>query len=393
MKSKCSPKLVRITTVPISLQKLISGQMKFMSKNGFEVYMISSPFNESTILEQNEESVFIGLDMTRTISPLKDLVALFKLTKLLRKLKPDIVHTHTPKAGILGMIASYLAKVPVRLHTVAGLPLMEADGFKRILLETVEKFTYLACTKVYPNSKSLAEFIINSKLCKPGKIKVLGNGSSNGINTESFKKNDDLMGKALLIKQDLNILPEDFVFIFIGRVVRDKGLHELIEAFKKISTNQPKVKLLLVGPTEPDLDPLDKECLREIHENRNILSVGYQADVRPYLVLSQALVFPSYREGFPNVPMQAGCFELPSIVSDINGCNEIIVDGKNGLIVPVKDSKALFEGMVRMLKENDLYFNMKTNARPMIVDRYEQRVIWDLMLQEYKDQLIRYEKL
>lgn len=380
-------KLIRITTVPISLQKLIAGQMKFMGKNGFKVIMISSDFNGKDQLETKENAEYISVEMTRKISPFKDLISLFKMINTFRKVKPTIVHTHTPKAGLLGMIAAKLTAVPVRLHTVAGLPLMETKGFKRRVLELVEQLTYACATKVYPNSASLKEFIIHHNFTESDKLKVIGNGSSNGINTADFKKSPEITQKANDLAKLHGIKSTDFVFIFVGRLVKDKGIEELVRAFHLLSQNYPALKLILVGPKESELDPLSASCLQIIKENKKIISVGYQNDVRPYLALSNVLAFPSYREGFPNVPMQAGCFDLPCIVTNINGCNEIIVEGENGLIIPVKDEIALRSAMEKLYTEKEAYTLMCFKARKLIVDRYEQEKIWALILEEYKSHL------
>jgi glycosyltransferase involved in cell wall biosynthesis len=377
-------KLVRITTVPLSLQKLINGQMKYMGQNGFKVTMISSDFDGKEALSSAEHAAFIPINMTRTITPFADLKALYKLIKLCRKIKPTIVHTHTPKAGLLGMLASWIARVPIRLHTVAGLPLMETTGLKRKVLEMVEWLTYACATKVYPNSKVLKSFILDAKYAKAEKLKVIGDGSSNGINTQAFKRTAelDIAGQKLLIAHQLS--ETHFTFIFIGRLVRDKGIEELVAAFSTLTKKYPQLRLLLVGPEEPELDPLSPNCLAEIHNNPSIIAVGYQKDVRPYLAISKALVFPSYREGFPNVPMQAGCFDLPAIVTNINGCNEIIIEKENGLIIPVKDAEALRNAMECLYLEQNLYQSMSTKARKMIVARYEQSVVWSLILAEYE---------
>jgi len=379
--------LVRVTTVPISLEKLISGQMRFMNEQGFEVYMISSEYSNSASLEKKEKSKYIVVNMYRTISPVKDFFSLVKMVLALKKIKPAIVHTHTPKAGLVGMLSAWLSGVPIRLHTVAGLPLMESKGAKRWLLEKVEKITYACATKVYPNSNNLKEFILNSKFCKAAKLKVIGNGSSNGIDTDFFRLTPQLVDDAKELRHKYNIPQNDFIYIFVGRLVKDKGIEELINAFSDISGNYKNVWLLLVGPTEPDLDPLSDNCIQQIEKNVKIIHTGYQNDVRQYLSMSNALVFPSYREGFPNVPMQAGCFELPVIVTNINGCNEIIVNYENGLIVPVKDTKALIKSMEQMLNDTQLYQVMKHNARKMIVERYEQKKIWELILLEYQSHL------
>jgi glycosyltransferase involved in cell wall biosynthesis len=218
-------------------------------------------------------------------------------------------------------------------------------------------------------------------------LKVLGNGSSNGINTRFFQPGEELDKAACELRKKHGLTAKDFVFVFVGRLVKDKGIEELVEAYSELKKKHPHIKLLLVGPYEPERDPLAPATREVIEKDGSIIKAGFQSDVRPYLMISQALAFPSYREGFPNVPMQAGCFNLPSIVTDINGCNEIIEDGKNGLIIPVKNVHELQEAMEKLLTDQALYLTLQANARKMIVDRYEQKYLWELLLKEYNDQL------
>ncbi|MGV0756086.1 glycosyltransferase family 4 protein [Empedobacter brevis] len=373
-------KLIRITTIPLSLKVLLRGQLRYMS-NYFEVIGVSSNDKELEEVKNEEGIAVVPIEMSRKITPIQDIKSLLKTYNYLKKVQPKIVHTHTPKAGIVGMLAAKLAGVPIRLHTVAGLPLMEATGNKRKILDFVEKLTYSSATKVYPNSQGLYNFILQNKYTSVDKLKVIGQGSSNGIDTTFFSRLQIPEEKQSQLKKELNIHPDDFVFVFVGRLVGDKGINELIEAFSKLKTQH--LKLLLVGPLESELDPLQGETLNEIETNSNIISVGFQKDVRSYFAIANALVFPSYREGFPNVVMQAGAMELPSIVSDINGCNEIIVEGKNGTIIPVKNTEVLKIAMQKMIEDKNLYHQLKKNARPMIQSRYEQSVVWDALLEEY----------
>lgn len=380
------PKLIRITTVPISFKVLLKGQHRFMSDNGFEVVGISSNGEEIQSLEQDENMRFITVKMTRTISPFQDLKSVWQLYKIFKKEKPLIVHTHTPKAGTTGMIAAKLAGVPIRLHTVAGLPLMEAKGLRRIILNWVEKITYACSIKVYPNSQGLYDFILKNKYTTKDKLKVIGQGSSNGIDTSYFNSKSISNEQKQALKNSLGITPEDFVFIFVGRLVGDKGINELVAAFSQIckTENKTNCKLLLVGWLETELDSLSSNTLKNIEAHPNIISVGFQKDVRPYYAISDALIFPSYREGFPNVVMQAGAMELPSIVTNINGCNEIIIDNKNGIIIPVKNISAVKTAMEKLMSDKIFYKKLKENSREMIVSRYEQSVIWNALLEEYK---------
>lgn len=375
-------KLVRLTTVPQSLKTLLKGQLRFMASNGFHVIGVSSNGAELEEVGNNEGVEVVPVEMTRTISPLKDLISLWKFYKLCRREKPIIVHSHTPKAGIIGMVGAKLAGVPIRLHTVAGLPLMEATGIKRKLLNFVEKMTYSAATMIYPNSKGLYDFILSNGFVNNNKLRIIGEGSSNGIDTSFFSNTNVSNLKIAELKESLNIQAQDFVFVFVGRLVGDKGINELIGAFTPLSKNK-NTKLLLVGAPESDLDPLLPKTLSEIESNPNIISVGFQNDVRPYFAISNVLAFPSYREGFPNVVMQAGAMGLPAIVSDINGCNEIIKEGVNGTIVPVKNVEYIQTAMRKFIDDNNYYNKLKKNARSMIMDRYEQEVVWRALLAEY----------
>ena len=381
-------KLIRITTVPLSLKVLLKGQLRFMASNGFDVKGVSSEGEELREVHENEGIAVEAITMSRKITPFQDLKSLWEMWNFLRKEKPQIVHTHTPKAGIIGMLAARLAGVPHRLHTVAGLPLMEATGIKRKILNFVEKLTYSSATRVYPNSKGLYDFILQNNFTQSNKLKIIANGSSNGIDTAFFSPDQVTEIERVTLREKLNIQPDDFVFVFVGRIVSDKGINELIKAFSELQAaenNEPAgIKLLLVGGLENDLDPLNPETLAEINQNTDIISVGFQQDVRSFFAIADALVFPSYREGFPNVVMQAGAMGLPSIVSDINGCNEIIIEGENGLIIPSKNVEKLKEKMLTLAKDKNLYTKLKGNSRRMIENRYEQSVVWNALLEEYE---------
>ena len=380
------PKLFRVTTVPESLNILLRGQHQFMSTNGFEVIGISSAGDALIEVSQKEEIKVIAINMSRKITPISDFISVYKLYKQIKKEKPIMVHSHTPKAGIVTMLAAKIANVPIRIHTVAGLPLMEATGIKRKVLNIVEKITYACATKVYPNSKGLYDFIVEEKLASSRKLKIIANGSSNGIDTSYFNLDSISEQQMKEFRLKLNIQSKDFVFVFVGRLVGDKGINELIAAFSRFKNLN--IKLLLVGGLESDLDPLNRDTIQKIHKNENIISVGFQKDVRPYFAISHCLVFPSYREGFPNVVLQAGAMELPSIVSNINGCNEIIKEGVNGIVIPPKNIESLYVAMKIMINNEINRKLLAANARNLIISRYEQQFVWDALLTEYKSLLI-----
>ncbi|WP_074406518.1 glycosyltransferase family 4 protein [Aquimarina megaterium] len=377
-------KIIRVTTVPISLGKLLQGQLKFMSQYYDIIGVSGEGEGQLDVVSQNEEVRVIPVEMTRKITPIKDLKAVYSLYKVFKKEKPQIVHSHTPKAGTLSMLAAKLAGVPHRLHTIAGLPLLEATGAKRILLNTVEKATYACATKIYPNSSGLNDIIIANKYTSPKKLKVIANGSSNGIDTSFFDPGLYTEEENLKLSESLGIRPTDTVIIYVGRLVKDKGIHELIDAFKKLNTTSATAKLVLVGTYEKDLDPLSPDAEEEINTNPNIITVGWQNDVRPYFAISDILAFPSYREGFPNVVMQAASMGLASVVTDINGCNEIITEGINGKIIPVKNAEQLFKNLKTLVEDKTQRDTLAGNARESITSRYERKVVWEALLEEYR---------
>lgn len=377
-------KIIRIATVGGSLKILLNGQLRFMS-DYYEIIGVAS--NDANLLDaaaEQEGIKTIEVDMTRKITPFKDLKAVYELYRIIKKEKPFIVHSHTPKAGTLGMLAAKLAGIPNRLHTIAGLPLLESTGKKRMLLNSVEKFTYACATLILPNSFGIKTIILEEGFCRATKLKILGNGSSNGIDVSHYSNDAVDKNIATKLKEDLGIVEDDTVFIFIGRVVKDKGINELAEAFDAISKINPKAKLIIVGPSEDHLDPVDPATESIIKTNKNIRAVGLIKDIRPYLFISDIFVFPSYREGFPNVVLQSNAMGIPCIVSDINGSNEIVEHNHNGLIVPTKDVQALKDAMLELLLDPAKTEKLAMHCRDNIVKKYKREVIWKEMLKLYK---------
>jgi len=375
-------KLIRITTVPISIEKLLENQPKYFSKF-FDITIVSSDKSGLEKLGKKQGVKTFCLPLTRKITPFKDIIAIFKLYFFLKREKPKIVHSHTPKAGFVGMTASFFAGVPIRMHTVAGLPLMERKFIKKKVLIFVEKLTYLFASNIYSNSKKLMEYILSKKFCSEKKIKTLANGSSNGIDTKYFSDNISLKNKKKLLNT-LKILKNDFVFCYVGRVVKDKGINELVSAFNELNLKNKNCKLIIVGKIENETDPISKSSMGIINKNNNILLTGFKNDVRPYLAIGNCFVFPSYREGFPNVLMQAGAMNLPCIATNINGCNEIIQDNINGFLIPPKNIDALFKAMQKIM-DKKLIIKLSKNCRFMIKEKYDQKIFWKKLLIEYNN--------
>ncbi|WP_336958340.1 glycosyltransferase family 4 protein [Chryseobacterium contaminans] len=377
-------KLIRTSTIPESMNILLKGQLKFLGEF-FDITAISGENSYLEELVERENVQVFPIEMQRKIAPVNDFISLIKLYFYLRKVRPTIIHSITPKAGLLSMLAGKMAGVPIRMHTFTGLIFPTRTGFMQALLIKMDQLLCWAATNIYPEGKGVESDLKKFKITtKP--LKVIANGNVNGIDLDYYSRkeiNDDVTE---LLKKELHIEKDDFVFIFVGRIVGDKGINELIEAF--IGLKSKKSKLLLVGTFEEELDPLQKGTYDEIQRNGNIITVGFQKDVRPYFSISDVLAFPSYREGFPNVVMQAGAMELPSVVSDINGCNEIIVQNENGLIVPSRNVEKLRAAMEQMINNKENYLKMKSNARKMIEQRYDRNFVWKALLDEYNRLLV-----
>lgn len=373
-------KIFRVSTIPLSLSSLLIGQLKFLSAY-YDVTAVSSSGKELDIVVEREGVRTIAVSMERRISLLKDFLSLVRLILLFVKKRPDMIHSITPKAGLLSMVAGWITRVPVRMHTFTGLVFPTTKGKMQKLLIWMDRITCFCATDINPEGEGVKRDLIKWHITKKP-LRIIANGNVNGIDTAFFHVSQ-VLGLAEEIRRSLHITPGIFTFCFVGRIVRDKGINELIQAFARIYREHNDVRLLLVGPFETELNPVLPETFELISVHDAISFMGWQQDVRPYLAASDALVFPSYREGFPNVVMQAGAMDLPSIVTDINGCNEIIVDRENGVIIPPRDEDTLYCAMKYFVEHPEDVDRMAANARPMIQARYEQKMLWDALLKEY----------
>ena len=371
-------KLIRLTTADISLNLLLKGQLRFLNQY-FEVVGVSSDTGLLKGVGEREGIRTIAVPMHREIALGADIVCLWKLYRLFRRERPDILHSNTPKGSLLAMIAGWLARVPVRIYLVTGLRYQGANGMLRWVLRTMERLTCRFATKVIPEGNGVKQALIADHITqKP--LEILHYGNINGLDTSYFSPNVALRAQQ---RERLGFSDDDFVFIFIGRIVKDKGMNELAWAMRQLVSNHPHARLLLVGPFESELDPLEGDNEQFFREHSSVAYVGYQADVRPFLAAADALVFPSYREGFPNVVLQAGAMGLPSIVTDINGCNEVITDGVNGRIIQPRDREALLQMMSLFVEDAAHVSAMAEKARTVICERYDQQDVWRALLEMY----------
>lgn len=370
-------KIIRSSTVATSLNTFCRGTLRDLAKT-YSVVAVSSPDGELDEIAQREGIPVIGVPMSRPIAPLRDLVSLWRLIRVFRRERPTMVHSITPKAGLLCMIAAWICRVPVRLHTFTGLVFPTATGLKQKILILTDRITCACATHIVPEGEGVKNDLLRFHITKKP-LQVLGHGNVRGIDLTHYCRCDEVMQAAKAIRRD-----DTFTFVFVGRIVRDKGIDELVEAFTSLHTRHPEARLILVGRFEDNLDPVSQSTRAAIHSHPAIEAVGNQSDVRPWLAASDALVFPSYREGFPNVVIEAGAMGLPSIVTDINGSREIIHDGENGVIVPSHSSQALLQAMTQFIEDPQTTSAMAHNARPLIASRYEQSFVQQCLFDYYK---------
>lgn len=323
------------------------------------------------------------IPFTRKITPLTDLKCIWQLIQLFRKEQPDIVHTHTPKAGLLGMIAANLAGVKIRIHTLAGIPAMAAEGSKKTLLESAEKWTYSNATEIWPNSLGLKNFVVNQGLCPESKLRIIGKGSSNGVDLTKF--NRDSLKENHLVAATMRIMPgeDDFIILCVGRLVRDKGIEELVSAFLN-SKIVNRAKLVLLGSFEQDLNPLSPETVQAIQDHPRIIQIEWSDHVSHYLALADLLVHPSHREGFPNVILEAGAMQVPVICSDIIGNKDIISQQKTGLIFPVKDATVLKEAMEFAFVKREKMAEYAARLYAEVMENYDRKFIQREIFSNYQ---------
>lgn len=372
-------KIIRATTVPISLNVFCNGMLKELLEK-YEVVAVSSPGEDLDIVASREGVRTIAVPMERHISLFEDLKSLCRMISVFRKEKPYMVHSMTPKAGLVCMIAAWLTRVPVRVHTFTGLVWPTATGMKRRILMTTDKILCACATHVIPEGKGVMNDLRNGGITdKP--MKVLGYGNVKGVDMKSLDPT-----RFLHIQKDAS----KFTFVFVGRIVGDKGVNELVEAFTMLQAKYQQARLVLVGPSEAHLDPVSPITLDRIKANPAIEAVRpkFGDDLLVEFMKADCHVLPSYREGFPNTPLESGALGLPNIVTDINGAREIVINEENGLVVPPKDVKALYDAMERMLTDNDLRAKMTKNARPMIASRFEVGFVRKC-LYEFYDEIMK----
>lgn len=376
-------KIILASTVPVSLSLFFRGLLRELSDE-YEVAALSSPEPELEEVARREEVRSFGISMRRGIAPIHDLAALFRILSLFRRERPQMVHSITPKAGLLSMMAARIAGVPVRVHTFTGLMFPSSRGFRRRLLMTTDRITCSCATHVIAEGEGVRGDLLKYGITRKN-VRVLGYGNLRGVDMEYYSRTAEVAERASALRASLGVSDGGFVFVYAGRVVRDKGIDELAEAFCRLRSEGADVHLLLAGRMESG-DPVSPRTEEIIASNEAIrFTARWVDDVRPWYAAADALVFPSHREGFPNAVLEAGAMELPSIVTDINGSREIIRDGETGIVIAAGDAEALYEAMKRMAGNRGRAAAMGIEARKAVAERWEQSFVRAKLKEFYRE--------
>ena len=375
-------KLLQVTTVPETLFYFLRGQIQHVQGKGILVEAISSPGPMLEEVAQRERIKVHPVLMVRDISLFRDLASVWKLWRLFRKLSPTIVHGSLPKAGLLTMIAGALARVPIRFYTIRGLHITSRTGVLRGILRLTEKISCFFAHQVICVSHSIRNIAVAESICPESKIEVLHHGSSNGVDSDKFNRANVNPAQCQEFRQRWEIPGDAPVLGFIGRLVRDKGIHELISAWNLIKEEFPSLHLLVVGPFE-DHDPVDRQIAQQIRQDPRIHPTGMIKEVLTAYGICQLIALPTYREGFPNVPLEAAAMELPIIATRVPGCMDAVVDGVTGILVPPRDAMALADAIRKLFKDPELRQRMGQAARERVVRDFKPEDIWEALYQEY----------
>lgn len=374
--------LVHVTTVPQSL-RFVAGQAAYMKTKGFESHAVSSPGSTLTQFSKEESVTVHAVSMARRITPLRDLAALFWLWRLFCTLRPHIVHAHTPKGSLLGMLAARLAGVPVRIYHMHGLPFITTTGLRRRILMATETVSCRMASQVLCVSRSVRSMAVDLQLSPPGKIHVLLQGSCNGIDAETEFNPDRLTSSVRDdIRHRYGIPPNAIVIGFVGRLARAKGLVELGAAWSILRDEHPYLQLLLIGPDEPG-DPPPPRLLEQLRADPRVHFTGEEWNTPPLYSAMDILVLPTYREGFPIVLLEAAAMALAIVATRVTGCVDAVQDGITGTLVSAYDPEALAGGLHRYVRDSVLRRRHGTAARAWVLRDFSSQAMCDAIYQKY----------
>jgi len=383
--SSCSPQKPHIVIGITSPQTcmVLGGRLRTLREAGFRVTLVSGPGQLLTRTAAEEGVESIGLPMRREIAPLADLVSMVRLCWLLYRLKPDMTEFSTPKAGLLGSIAARLCRVPTRVYFLRGLKLETCTGLKRRILLVTEKVASACSHAVLCNSNSLRNQALALGVASANKLRVLGNGSSNGVDVERFSPGPTNLRQRLGLPKDAEVVG------FVGRMTRDKGLPELVEAFDAILTTKPNVHLLLVGWFDAAEDALGYDLRSRMQKHPRIHMTGYVPDTAPYYRAMDIMVLPTWREGFPNVVLEAAASGIPVVTTLATGSRDAVVPEVTGLLIPPGYPEAIRESVFQLLGNSERRCRMGLAARAWVLDHYVNGHVLGRTVRYYKSLLDR----
>ena len=374
-------RIVYITTVPKSFNQL-RGQLRYLGEHGFDVHCISSPGPELEIVRQHENVQIHPVHMYRSIRPLSDLLSAIKIVLIFIKLRPNIVHAGTPKAGFIGIVVAKLVGIPTRIFFYHGFRFISIKGWKRSVVYLAEKLSCLLASRVYCNSKSLREQCIDFNLCPQSKIIVPLNGSVNGVDAREKFNPQKLIDEKEFIRKKFQIPKDAIVIGFVGRIVKDKGFVELIHAWHRIREKVSNLHLLIVGPFEPE-DPIPLDVRNVLKSDSRIHLAGLVLNPAPYYTAMDIYVLPSHREGFGTTSLEAAAMELPVVTTQIPGCIDAVVDGVTGKFVDVRDSINLYNALLNYCENSKIRKKHGLNGRKRVLRDFQPEGIWKFMTNEY----------
>ena len=348
--------------------------------------MVSPPGTDLSEVAASDEVASAAVVIDRNIAPWRDLAALGRLWRLMRQLRPTIAHVGTPKAGLLGGLAAWLAGVPCRVYTLHGLRLETVTGWKRRLLILCERIACVLAHRVVCVSSSLRRRAIDLGLVDARKAIVLASGSANGVDPSRFSPTRERRAAAAEKRHELGIPNSAPVLGFVGRLTRDKGIVELVEAYAELKTSFPTLRLLLVGSFEKG-DPLPPSVRRAIEEDPRIVCTNFVKDTSIHYHIMDVLVLPSYREGFPTVVLEASAAEKPIVAAAVTGTLDAVVNGTTGILVRVGSWRALAKALAGLLEDRTRAAAMGHAGRKRVEKEFSSPRVWSALLDCYRELL------
>lgn len=374
------PVVAHVATISLSLKYLLLNQLKDIAASGYQVVAISSQ-GEEVVLLQSEGIDHFGVEMTRKLTPLRDTLSLWHLFQLMRRQRFQIVHTHNPKPGLLGQLAARLAGIPIVVNTIHGFYFTNhTNPLARRLFIMMEKVAASCSDVIWSQSREDIDTAIQERICPPGKIRYLGNG----IDLNRFDRSQIDSAVVNHKKQELGLKLDRPTVGFVGRLVSEKGVHELMQAALIVRQAIDDVQFVIVGPTDSEKpDAITDRIVHQYGLDGSCVFAGLRDDMPDLYAMMDVFVLPSHREGLPRAPMEASAMQVPCVVTDVRGCREVVINGLNGLVVPLLDVEALARAILELLHDHEWAAELGRNGRLLAEERFDERLVFSLIKTEY----------